>query len=101
VSGNPERLPPGEVELLRELHEVFVVEGGGRWLGKVDKPRACHRCGADTPRWLRRVAGVGWECRWPPACLYRGRVADGVPKWRALRMLEADKVEHAERRRRR
>jgi hypothetical protein len=54
------------------------------------RPR-CALCGADRFR-LRRAPGGGFVCSFVPACRYRARVAMGMPRWRALRMLEAEKA---------
>jgi hypothetical protein len=56
----------------------------------VPEERCCVSCGrSEFP--MRRTA-EGWLCRFRPACCYRARLALGMPVWRALKLLEADKA---------
>lgn len=80
--------PGRERDFVLEMHKTFVVEGGGRWH---DVEPACDLCGTTEQR-LRRIPGQGWVCAWAPPCTYRARVRDGMPKWRALNLLEAEKT---------
>jgi hypothetical protein len=54
-----------------------------------DRPR-CVLCGSAD--FKMQGTESGWLCTFEPACRYRTRVAAGVPKWQALRDLEAEKA---------
>jgi hypothetical protein len=78
-------------ELRRLPHsERMVVAALAAFLDAAPEPPRCVVCGHAEFR-VKRTPD-GWLCAFEPACRYRTRVAAGVPVWRALRDLEAEKA---------
>ncbi len=87
--------PREAVRELRRLprHEMLCVAACAALLDAAPLPAPCPTCalcGRDEFR-LRRE-GSGFVCAFTAACSYRVRVAYGMPRWRALKLLEAEKA---------